>query len=108
MLAEIKQHIELQGDDPLDAIVDGHPRVKAYLVAQLAMVDGVEAAVEQYKHFNLSAAAVYAALSFYHDNLEAIREADAKVMEALRQMGARDSQEVREEILRRQQKKSQG
>lgn len=104
MAVQIKQHIELEGTNPLDAIVDGHPRVKAYLVASLAIKDGVEAAIEQYKDFDLSVAAVHAALTFYYDNEVAIRKADAEAMEHIRAMGGRDAREVREEIMRRQQK----
>jgi predicted class III extradiol MEMO1 family dioxygenase len=104
MKIELKQHIELEGINPLDAIVDGHPRVKAYLVASLAIKDGVEAAIEQYKDFDLSVAAVHAALTFHYDNQEAIRKADAEAMEHIRAMGGRDAREVREEIMRRQQK----
>jgi hypothetical protein len=104
MTIELKQHIQLQGDNPLDAIVDGYVRVKAYLVASLAIQDGVEAAVEQYKPFDLSVAAVYAALTFYYDNAEAIRKADEEAMEQIRAMGGRDAREVREEIMRRQRK----
>jgi hypothetical protein len=104
MAIQIKQHIELEGTNPLDAIVDGHIRVKAYLVASLAIKDGVEAAVEQYKDFDLSVAAVHAALTFYYDNEAAIRKADAEAMERIRAMGGRDARELREEIMRRQQK----
>jgi hypothetical protein len=105
MALEIKQHIKLQSENPLDAIVDGHPRVKAYLVASLAIKEGVEAAVEQYKDFNLSVAAVHAALTFYYDNQEAIRKADEEAMRKLRAMGMQDMDEFVEEIRRRKQSK---
>jgi len=100
---ELKQHIELRGDDPLDAVIAGTIRIKAYLVANLAMLDGVEAAVKQY---NISPAEVHAALAFYYDNKEAIQQANAKAMELIRASGGHDAQERRAEILRRQQEQN--
>lgn len=104
MAVELKQHIELRGDDPLDAVIAGTTRIKAYLVANLAMLDGVEAAIEQYK---LTPAEVYSALAFYHDNEAAIHKANEKAWELIRASGGRASREVLEEILRRQQKSSE-
>lgn len=69
MVLEMKQHIELQTDDPLKAVVAG-TRLKAYLVANLARVDGIDAAIEQY---GLSRAEIHAALTFYYDNEGAIQ-----------------------------------
>jgi uncharacterized protein (DUF433 family) len=70
MVAELKQHVELRGDDPYDAIIR-NTNLKAALVAQFALGWGIDEAVENY---NLSPAEIYAALAFYHDNLEGIRQ----------------------------------
>ena len=101
MVLAIKQHIELRGDNPLDAVIAGTERVKVYLVANLAILDGIEAAIEQYKPFNLSHADVHAALVFYYDNEAAIQKANEEAMEQIRAMGGRDARELREEIMRR-------
>jgi uncharacterized protein (DUF433 family) len=100
MAVELKQHIELRGDDPLDAVIAGTTRIKAYLVANLAINDGVEAAMKQY---TLTAGAVHAALAFYYDNQEAIRQANEAVMQQLWDMGMQDMDDFREKILHRQQ-----
>jgi uncharacterized protein (DUF433 family) len=70
MVAELKQHVKLSGDDPYYAVIKG-TNLKATLVAQFALGWGVDEAVENY---NLSPAEIYAALAFYHDNLEGIRQ----------------------------------
>jgi hypothetical protein len=103
MSVELKQHIELRGDDPLDAVIST-TRLKAYLVANLAINDGVEAAMAQY---NLSPAEVHSALAFYYDNQDAIRQADEAVMQKLWDMGMRDMSDLREKIQRRQQEQSE-
>ena len=100
MVVQLKQYIELRGDNPLDAVVAGTTR-KAYLVASLAINDGAETAAEEDE---LSLAEVYAALAFYHENETAIQHALETVREQIRAAGGRDSREVREEIMRRQQK----
>ena len=101
MSIELKQHIELRGDDPLEAVIAGTTRIKAHLVANLAILDNVEAAVTQYK---LTPAEVYAALTFYYDNEDAIREANEVAMEQIQAMGGKDSRDLREEINRRRRK----
>ena len=101
MVAELKQHIELRGDNPLDAVMVGS-NLKVYLIASFALQEGVEAVAEEY---DLTPAAVDAALMFHYDNEQAIREAREENMRQLREMGMRDSKEVREEIMRRQQNK---
>lgn len=100
MPVELKQHIELRGDDPLDAVIAGTTRIKAYLVANLAILDGVEAAATQYK---ISPAEVHGALAFYYDNEDAIREANEKAWELIQASGGRDSREALAEILSRKQ-----
>jgi hypothetical protein len=100
MAIKLKQHVELHGDDPLDAIIAG-TTIKAWLVANFAMLNSVEEAVEQY---NLSLAEIYSALAFYHDNAEAIRKANEEALQKLWDMGMKDMSELREKILRRQQK----
>lgn len=67
----IKQHIKIEGNNPLDVRLTERPW-KAYLVANLAFLDGVEASAE---HYEISLGAVYAAMSFYEDNREAIKQA---------------------------------
>lgn len=68
MVLEIREHIQLQGDNPLDAIVAG-THYKAYLVANLALNDGPQAAAE---HYRILLATVYGALASYCDNETAI------------------------------------
>ncbi|MDQ7025260.1 MAG: hypothetical protein Q9P01_07795 [Anaerolineae bacterium] len=75
MVAEVKQHIKLRGDDPYDAIIMG-TNLKANLVAQFALGWGIDEAVENY---DLSSAAIYAALAFYHDNLEGIWQHEKEI-----------------------------
>ena len=62
MVLEIREHIQLQGDNPLDAIVAG-THYKAYLN------DGPQAAAE---HYRILLATVYGALASYCDNETAI------------------------------------
>jgi uncharacterized protein (DUF433 family) len=76
MLVEIKQHIELHSANPLGATMVG-TNLKAYLVANLAINDGAEAAAE---HYGLDLATIYAALMFHYDNEQAIREAREEMM----------------------------
>ena len=45
MVVEIREHIKLRGDNPLDATVAG-THYKAYLVANLALNDGPQAAAD--------------------------------------------------------------
>lgn len=71
MAVEINQHVEKRGDDPLAAVITGR-ETKAYLVANLALNDGPQAAAE---HYNLTLAQVYNALTFHYDNADTIREA---------------------------------
>lgn len=100
MVIELKQHIELRGDNPLDAVIAG-TNLKVYLVANLALNDGVEASME---HYGLPPVAIHAALVFHYDNEEAIQKAREEAIRQLREMGMRDSSELLEEIRRRQQK----
>ena len=71
MAIQIKQYVELVGDDPLDAVVSGRHH-KAYLVANLALQESPVASAE---HYSLSMAEVYGAIAFYHENKESIIEA---------------------------------
>lgn len=83
MVLEIKTHIEVRGDDPLKAVVAG-TNLKAYLVANLARLDGVDAAIEQY---GLNRAEIYAALVFYYDHEAAIDSRVTEVEAKLRESG---------------------
>jgi hypothetical protein len=69
-MIELKQHIEIRSDDPLDAVLSG-TNANAHLVANLALLDGVEAAIEQY---DLTHSQVYAAVSFYYDYQDTIEQ----------------------------------
>jgi hypothetical protein len=83
MASELKQHIKIVGDNPLEAMVIDR-RLKAYIIAQIALVDGADATAELY---DLNLGTVYAAMSFYEDNREAI-EAELSVAEkAIRENG---------------------
>lgn len=73
-MIELKQHIEIRTDDPLEAVISG-TNANAHLVANLALRDGVDAAVAQY---NLNYAQVHAAISFYYDYQDEIEEKRAE------------------------------
>ncbi len=94
MVLQLKQHILLQGENPLNARLIEKP-LKAYLVANFAFNYGLEATVEQY---NLSSASIYASMSFYEDNRAIIERA----IEESRQIGislnAEDSKDAIAEI----------
>jgi uncharacterized protein (DUF433 family) len=100
MALQLKQYIELHGDNPLDAVITG-TRKKVYLVASLALNDGAEFAAEEDE---LTLAEVYAALAFYYENVNVIQQALEDARKQIRSLGGRDSREAREEIIRRQQK----
>ncbi|MCY4064392.1 MAG: hypothetical protein OXG53_18650 [Chloroflexi bacterium] len=59
----MRERIEWRGDNPLNAVIAG-THYKAYLVANLALNDGPQAAAE---HFRLELAIVRAAMAFYDD-----------------------------------------
>jgi hypothetical protein len=65
------QYVELRGDNPLAAVITGTNQ-NVHLVANLALIDGVEAAAEQYA---LSIGQIHGALAYYYDNQEAIEQA---------------------------------
>ena len=94
MALEIREHIKLRGDDPLDATVAG-THFKAYLVANLALNDGPQASAE---HYCIPLAAVYGALAFHYDNEAAIDEAIREAREIGEQLGARTAQSAIEEM----------
>jgi len=97
MALEIREHIKLRGDDPLDATVAG-THYKAYLVANLALNDGPQAAAE---HYRISLAAVYGALAFHCDNEAAINEAIREARELGEKLGARSIQSAIQEMKER-------
>ena len=97
MVLEIREHIQLRGDDPLDATVAG-THCKAYLVANLALNDGPQAAAE---HYRIPLATVYGALVFYYDNEAAIDEAIREACELGEQLGARSAQSAIKEMKKR-------
>lgn len=72
MELQVKHHIQMETKtNPLDIRLTERP-VKAYLVASLAFLDGAEISAQ---HYRLSLGAVYAAMSFYEDNRDALEEA---------------------------------
>jgi hypothetical protein len=101
MESQLKQHIDLVSDNPLEARLTERP-FKAYLVANLAFIDGVDASAE---HYRISLASVYAAMSFYEDNREAIQLALQEAHEGLIELGMRNGNEVIAEIKKRMQDK---
>ena len=91
---EIKEHINLRGDYPLEAMISGTHH-KAHLVANLALNDGPQAAAE---HYRIPLATVYGALAFYSDHEAAIHEAIQEARKLGEQLGARSAQSALEEI----------
>jgi hypothetical protein len=81
MAIELKSHIELRGDNPLQARIAGKPW-KVALVAKFILGWGIEHAVE---HYGFSYATAHAVMTFYYDNQDAIedgmKEADEKLSE---------------------------
>ena len=94
MALEIREYIKLRGDNPLDATVAG-THFKAYLVANLALNDGPQAAAE---HYRIPLATVYGALAFYCDYEVAIDEAIREAREIGEQLGARTVQSAIKEM----------
>jgi len=94
MALEIREHIKLRGDDPLDATVAG-THYKAYLVANLALNDGPQTAAE---HYRIPLASVYGALAFHYDNEAAINEAIRQARELGEQLGVRSMRSALEEL----------
>lgn len=97
MALEIREHINLRGDNPLDATVAG-THYKAWLVANLALNDGPQAAAE---HYRIPLATVYGALAFHCDNEAAIDEAIRQAREIGEQLGARTAQSAIKEMKER-------
>ena len=94
MVLEIREHIECRGNDPPDVAITGTPH-KAYLVANLALQDGAQAAAG---HYGIDLANVYGAMAFYYDNEAAINEAICQARELGEQLGARSAQSALKEI----------
>lgn len=83
MVSNLVQHISLVSDNPLDAVLAGR-NTKAYLVAEFAFADGVEAAA---KHYRTTFGVVYAAMSFYEDYRNQIEEAKAEAWKQIKEDG---------------------
>ena len=94
MIAAIRDHVELRGDDPLAAAIAG-THYKACLVANLALNDGSQAAAD---HYRLELAAVHGAMAFYYDNEAAIHEAIRQARELGEKLDARSVQAALEEL----------
>ena len=97
MVLEIREYIQLRGNNPLDAIVTGTHH-KAYLVANLALKDGPQAAAD---HYDIGLASVHGAIAFYYDNEAAINESIRAARELGGKLGARSAQTVLDEIKQR-------
>ena len=97
MAIEIREHIKLRGDNQLDATVAG-THYKAYLVANLALNDGPQAAAD---HYRIPLASVYGALAFHCDNEAAIDESIRQAREIGEQLGARSMQSAIKEMKER-------
>ncbi len=97
MVLAIRQHIQLRGDNPLDVTVAG-THYKAYLVANLALNDGPQAAAD---HYRIPLATVYSALAFRCDNEAAIDEAIRQARELGDKLGARSMQSAILEMKKR-------
>ena len=80
----MRERIEWRGDYPLTAVIAG-AHYKVYLVANLALNDGPQAAAE---HYRLDLATVQAALAFYDGNEAAIHEAIQTGVPAIRRSAA--------------------
>ena len=98
MALVLREHIKLRGDNPLNATVVG-THYKAYLVANLVLNDGPQAATD---HFRLPLASVYGALAFHYDNEAAIDEAIQEARMLGEQLSARSAQAALENIRGRQ------
>lgn len=90
-------HVELRGDNPLEAVVAG-THYKAYLVGNLAIKDGVQVSAD---HYGLDLAQVHSAIAFYYDNEDAIREALQQARQSAQDMGAMTAKEALERIRKR-------
>ena len=73
MLLQLADHIELHGENPLDATITGR-KTKAYLVAgfYLGSDNDIDATMVQ---FELDRAQVHAIMAFYYGNEAAIQSA---------------------------------
>lgn len=72
MQARYRVHIQINAEQsPVEVRLTERP-FKAYMVANLAFIESPEYAASQYE---LSLGAVYAAMSFYEDNRDAIEQA---------------------------------
>ena len=94
MVLEIRQHIELRGNNPLEAMVAG-TYYKAYLVANLAFNDGPQASAD---HYGIPLANVYGAMAFYCENEGAIKDAIRQARKLGDQLAARSAQAALEKI----------
>ena len=94
MVIEIREHIELRGNDPLEVAIAGTHH-KAYLVANLALKDGPQAAAD---HYRIPLANVHGAMALYYYNEAAINETIRQARELGEQLGARSAQSALEEL----------
>jgi uncharacterized protein (DUF433 family) len=81
----LQQHIELRGENPLQAVIVG-TEIKASLVANLYIQSdaNIDTVCTQY---DLTPAQVYAALAFYYDNRERIKAAFVAANQQAQQIG---------------------
>jgi uncharacterized protein (DUF433 family) len=76
---EILSHIVIEEDK---AYIAGRRHLKAEMVARM-YVDGDYTIAEVMEHYNLSAAEVHAALTYYYDNREALDTAHHQKLEEI-------------------------
>lgn len=93
----IRNHIQLNGDNPLDAVVAGTQH-KAYLVANLALKDSSQVAAD---HYNLHIASVHGAIAFFYDHEQAIEQAIHAARDLGESLGARSGQTALDAIKKR-------
>lgn len=97
MVLQVREYIQLRGNNPLDAVVTGTHH-KAYLVAHLALKDGPQAAAD---HYDIGLASVHGAMAFYYDHEAAINESIRAARELGDKLDARSAQTVLDEIKQR-------
>ena len=90
----VRGRVDLRGNGPLAVVIAGF-HLKAYLIANLALNDGPQAAAQRYR---LELATLQAAMAFYDDNETAIHDAIQAARKLDEQLVARSAQSVLAEM----------
>jgi hypothetical protein len=98
MKIKLEQYIELRGENPLRAVING-TEFNAHLVASAALTNGIDETVEQY---GLSEAQVYGVLAFYHENKTLIEQYRRESDENIRNIGINATEHL-EQLRKRKQ-----